>query len=136
MEMVFSSNAFEFNRRPCLARRQFGERSMIRKLTHVLMALTMAFGLAISSAPQAEAGHGRGLGIGLAAGIIGLGILGASANARGYGHRSYSSYDDGGECYRGPRECHWAGRRCFENRWGDTVCRGGRYVCERALICE
>lgn len=111
---------------------------MLKKITNALMALTMVFGLAISSAPQAEArgGHGRGLGIGLAAGIIGLGILGASANARGYPYRSYSRYDDDRECYRGARECHWSGRRCFENRWGDTVCRGGRYVCERALICE
>jgi hypothetical protein len=110
---------------------------MFKKITHALMALTMAFGLAVSSAPLAEARNGRGLGIGLAAGIIGLGILGATANARGYPHRSYSSYDDDDrECYRGARECHWTGRRCFENRWGDTVCRGGRYVCERPVICE
>ncbi|NOT70953.1 MAG: hypothetical protein HOP09_06595 [Hyphomicrobium sp.] len=109
---------------------------MFKKLTHALMALTMMFGLAVTSAPQAEARRGHGLGVGIAAGIIGLGILGAAANARGYPHRSYSAYDDGGECYRGQRECHWSGRRCFENRWGDTVCRGGRYVCERPLICE
>ncbi|MEQ1669416.1 MAG: hypothetical protein ABL893_01020 [Hyphomicrobium sp.] len=109
---------------------------MFKKLTHALMALTMMFGLAVASAPQAEARRGHGLGVGIAAGIIGLGILGAAANARGYPHRSYSAYDDGGECYRGQRECHWSGRRCFENRWGDTVCRGGRYVCERPLICE
>lgn len=112
---------------------------MFKKFTHGLMALLMALGLAVSTAPQAEARgghhHGHGLGLGLAAGIIGLGILGATANARGYPYRSYSRYDEGG-CYRGPRECHWSGRRCFENRWGDTVCRGGRYLCERPLICE
>lgn len=109
---------------------------MLKKFTNVLMALTLAVGFAVSAAPQAEAGkYHNGVGVGIAAGIIGLGLLGAAsgANARGYG---YSSYDDDDACYRGPRECHWTGRRCFENRWGDTVCRGGRYVCERPLICE
>jgi hypothetical protein len=112
---------------------------MFKKITQALMALTLAFGMAVSTAPQAEAGH-RGVGVGIAAGIIGLGILGAAANAGAYGHhRSYSyssAYDDDRSCYRGPRECHWTGRRCFENRWGDEVCRGGRYVCERQVICE
>lgn len=108
---------------------------MLKKFINALMALTMVVGVAIASAPNADAhGRGRGVGLGIAAGIIGLGILGAaSANARPY--RSYSAYDDD-VCYRGPRECHWTGRRCFENRWGDEVCRGGRYVCERPLICE
>ncbi|MGL4397367.1 MAG: hypothetical protein ACRCS9_12560 [Hyphomicrobium sp.] len=108
---------------------------MFKKITNALMALVMTFGLAVSTAGTADARHGRGAGIaaGVAAGIIGLGILGATANAR---PRYYSRYDEGEYCYRGPRECHWAGRRCFENRWGDTVCRGGRYICERPLICE
>ncbi|MGQ0456752.1 MAG: hypothetical protein ACT4OU_06800 [Hyphomicrobium sp.] len=107
---------------------------MLKKFTHALMALTMAFGLAVSSAHEAEARRGGGLALGVAAGIIGLGVLGAaSAHA---GPRYYSRYDEGDYCYRGRRECHWAGRRCFENDYGDTVCRGGRYVCERPLICE
>lgn len=108
---------------------------MIKKFINALMALTMIVGVAIASAPHAEAhSRGRGVGLGIAAGIIGLGIIGAAgAHARPY--RSYSAYDDD-VCYRGPRECHWTGRRCFENSWGDTVCRGGRYICERPLICE
>ena len=111
---------------------------MFKKISHALMALTMALGLTFAAPHQAQAGHGRGVGLGIAAGIIGLGILGASANAHGYGynHRYYSAYDDDRECYRGRRECHWSGRRCFENSWGDTVCRGGRYVCARALVCD
>ena len=110
---------------------------MFKKITHALMALTMAFGLAATAAPEAKADHGRGVGIGIAAGIIGLGLLSAAgAHARGYNHSYYSAYDDDRECYRGPRECHWSGRRCFENSYGDTVCRGGRYLCERPLICE
>jgi len=105
---------------------------MVKKLQHAFMALVMAFGLMASAAPQAEARHGRGVGLGIAAGIIGLGILGA---ARAHADdRYYSRYDDG--CYYGRRECHWAGRRCFENEWGDEVCRGGRYVCDRPLICD
>ena len=128
-------NNLIFNRR--VSRHAPGEIFMLKKFAHALMALTMAFGFAMSSAPQAEA-HGRGLGISIAAGIIGLGVLGAAAGAHGYPyrHRYYSAYDEGRECYRANRECHWTGRRCFENSWGDTVCRGGRYVCERALICE
>ena len=111
---------------------------MFKKFTHMLMALTMALGVTFASAHEAEARRGHGIGLGIAAGIIGLSVLGAAAHS-GYdrGPRHYSRYDDdGGYCYRGPRECHWAGRRCFENRWGDTVCRGGRYVCERPLICD
>jgi hypothetical protein len=108
---------------------------MLKKITHALMALTLAAGFASASAPQAYAGkYHNGFGLGIAAGIIGLGVLGAASSAHAR-DRYYSSYDEGG-CYRGPRECHWTGRRCFENNWGDTVCRGGRYVCERPLICE
>ena len=106
---------------------------MFKKMTHGLMALIMGLGAVVTSVPEAKADHGRGVAVGLAAGIIGLGILGAAANARG---RNYYYADEGRECYRGPRECHWSGRRCFENRWGDTVCRGGNYVCERPVICE
>ncbi len=109
---------------------------MLNKFINAVMALAIVIGVAITTAPQAEARHGRGLGVGIAAGIIGLGILGAAANAREYRSYSYSAYDDDEVCYRGHRECHWTGRRCFENRWGDTVCRGGRYLCERPLICE
>lgn len=107
---------------------------MVKKLQHAFMALVMAFGFMASAAPQAEAGHGHGhgVGLGIAAGIIGLGILGA-ARAHADDHY-YSRYDEG--CYYGRRECHWAGRRCFENEWGDTVCRGGRYICDRPLICD
>lgn len=109
---------------------------MFKKIINALMALTLVVGVAIASAPQAEARRGHGVGLGIAAGIIGLGIIGAAnAHAHPYPYRSYSAYDDD-VCYRGPRECHWAGRRCFENSWGDTVCRGGRYICERPLICE
>lgn len=104
---------------------------MFKKFANALMALTLGFGFAVSSVPQAEARGGAGVAVGVAAGLIGLGLIGAAAHAR---DRYY--VDEGRECYRGPRQCHWAGRRCFENRWGDTVCRGGDYICDRPLICE
>lgn len=105
---------------------------MLKTVQSTLMALVCVTGVMASSAGQAEA-HGRGIGLGIAAGIIGLGVGAAIADAH---PRYYSRYRDEGECYYGPRECHWTGRRCFENRWGDEVCRGGRYVCERPLICD
>lgn len=113
---------------------------MLKKFTSAVMALTVAAGMMFSSAPEARAGHGSGVGVGIAAGIIGLGILGAAAAARDYdyygGPRYYSRYYDEDGCYRGRRVCHWVGRRCFENDYGDTICRGGRYICERPLICD
>lgn len=112
---------------------------MISKMISAVMAMVVACGLMFSSVAPAEARGGRGLGLGIAAGIIGLGVLGAAAHADRYyddGPRYYSRYEDEGRCYRGPRECHWAGRRCFENRYGDTVCRGGRYLCERPVYCD
>jgi hypothetical protein len=106
---------------------------MIRKILHRLMALVLAAGLAGATVQEAQAGRGGGVAAGIAAGIIGLGILGAAANARG---RDYDYYDDGPACYRGPRRCGWENRRCFENRYGDMVCRGGDWVCRRPMICD
>ncbi len=52
---------------------------MLKKITNALMALTLALGFAAASAPQAQAGkYHNGLGLGIAAGIIGLGVLGAA----------------------------------------------------------
>jgi hypothetical protein len=111
---------------------------MFRKMTNALLAAVVALGFAISSAPQADAhGRGHGVGLGIAAGIIGLGVLGAATAHADYdrGPRYYSRYDED-YCYRGPRECRWVGRRCFENRYGDMVCRGGRHLCDRPVVCD
>ena len=110
---------------------------MFKKIMQPLMALTLAFGVMASSMQPAEAGHrGRGVAFGLAAGIIGLGIAGAIAND----HRHYDRHQyyarGGGGCYPGPEQCGWTNRRCFENSWGDTVCRGGRYTCWRPTYCD
>jgi hypothetical protein len=109
---------------------------MLKKLMASLLAVTLAFGavMTTNTAP-AEAGRGGRVAAGIAAGIIGLGVLGAYANARDRGYdRGYRAYDE--VCYKGPKECGWVGRRCFENRYGDEVCRGGRWTCWRDTVCE
>jgi hypothetical protein len=109
---------------------------MIKKILHPLMALVLAAGLASVGVQEAQAGRGAGVAAGVAAGIIGLGILGAAASARGRGGYYYDDYEPEPACYRAPRRCGWENRRCFENRYGDVVCRGGDYVCHRPLICD
>lgn len=98
---------------------------MFKKILHSLMALTLAAGFAFASTQDAEAR--RGFGTGVAVGVLGLFALGAAAHAHDRGY--YRS------CY-GPERCAWRGRRCFENRYGDWVCRGGRYSCWRPNYCD
>lgn len=101
---------------------------MLKKIAMPLMAVLMAFSTLAVSVQPAEARRGGQVAAGVAAGIIGLGILGAYANAR---ERDYRRV-----CYEGPRECYWRDRHCFYNRYGDYVCRGGDRICERRTICE
>lgn len=104
----------------------------LKTLVHFALALTLAAGMALATMQDAQAGRGGRIAAGVAAGIVGLAILGAASRARG---DYYDDYDDE-RCYRGRKRCHWSGRRCFEDRYGDTVCRGGRYVCHRPLVCD
>jgi hypothetical protein len=104
---------------------------MMKKLTNALMAACLIAGISASSIQPAEAGRGGRIAAGVAAGIIGLGLLGAYGHAR---DRDY--YSHAGECYPGPEECGWKNRRCFTNSWGDTVCRGGRWTCWRPTYCD
>ncbi len=105
----------------------------MKKLMHALMALTLVAGVTASSIQPAEAGRSGRVAAGVAAGIIGLGLLGAYGHAR---ERDYYYRSGGGECYPGPEECGWRNRRCFTNSWGDTVCRGGRWTCWRPTYCD
>jgi len=104
---------------------------MFKKIVQSLMVLTLAGGVIASSSDGAEARHGR-FAAGVAAGIIGLGVLGALADRRYHD----DDYDRAGGCYPGPEQCGWVNRRCFENRWGDYVCRGGRWTCWRPTYCD
>lgn len=106
---------------------------MLKKALYSLMATTMAVGVLAASYQPAEA-HRRGgrVALGVGAAVLGLGLLGAYAHSRerGYHYGGYSG------CYKGPEECSWRNRRCFENRYGDVVCRGGHYSCWRPTICD
>ena len=58
--------------------------------------------------------HGGGLAAGVAAGILGLGIIGAAAAE----HERY--YANG--CDPGPLECHTFEKSCFHDEYGEYVC--------------
>lgn len=106
---------------------------MLRKFLAPVMALVLTFGAVASTYEPAEAGHRGGrIAAGVAAGIIGLGILGAYANARD--RHYYRTYER--ECYPGPERCGYASRRCHYNSWGDYVCRRGEWRCWRETICD
>ena len=105
---------------------------MLKKIMVALVALALVVGVTAASPQPAEA-RGGGVAAGIAAGIIGLGVLGAYAHAR---DREYYYARGPGECYPGPEQCGWVNRRCFENRYGDMVCRGGRYTCWRPTYCD
>ena len=105
---------------------------MIKKLMSIALAAVLAFGAMSVTSSDAEARRGRGIGLGVAAGVIGLGILGAAAAANA-GPRYH--YGPRGGCYAGPRECHYTGGGCWYNRFGEQVCGRGRYVCTRPTIC-
>jgi hypothetical protein len=102
----------------------------MKTLMKALLVLGLAFGLTTATmVDQAEARRGRGAGIALG---VGIGLLGAYALTRpsyGYGY-SYSR-----ACYPGPERCGHVGRRCWENRWGEVVCKGGEWRCYRPTIC-
>ena len=100
----------------------------MKTILKALLVLGLALGLTTASmVDQAEARRGRGAGIALG---VGIGLLGAYALTRpAYGY-SYSS-----ACYPGPERCGHVGRRCWENRYGEVVCKGGEWRCYRPTIC-
>jgi hypothetical protein len=104
---------------------------MVKKLMQSAAALALVLGLLAASSQDAEA-HRRGgrVAAGVVIGtILGLGLAGAYAGPRYY-------YDDDVVCYPGPRHCGYVGRRCWHNRYGERVCRGGEYRCWRERICD
>ncbi|MBI4724119.1 MAG: hypothetical protein HY765_03755 [Rhodomicrobium sp.] len=96
------------------------------------IALVLAAGLMSASVAPASAGHrnrGAGVAAGVAAGIIGLGILGAEAEAE---RQAY----EGADCRPGPRECRTVERPCFHNDYGDYVCPAPERRCFRRQYCD
>jgi hypothetical protein len=107
------------------------ENPMLKKLMTLYLAAALAMGSLATTTEQAEARRGAGVAAGVAAGIIGLGILGAAANANRYD----GYYGARPACYLGPRECYYTGQRCWYNRYGEYVCGRGQYRCHRPTIC-
>jgi hypothetical protein len=105
---------------------------LLKKAFSALLALTLVFGIAAATATDAEAGRRGRVAAGVAAGIIGLGILGAAADARAYDRYEY----EGDRCYPGPEECGYRGGGCYENDYGEEICRRGRYTCWRSTVCD
>lgn len=102
---------------------------MIKKLSSIALAAVVVAGTFAATVNEAEARRGRNVAVGVAAGVIGLGILGAAAANAG------PRYYRGGGCYPGPRQCYRQGGGCYYNRFGDYVCSQGRMICNRPMIC-
>jgi len=94
---------------------------MLQQAVKSLLTLVLAASVVTASVERAEARHGRGLFAGVALGLIALAIINASRHHR-HRHPPVESYD------REP-QCEWRGRTCFDNSYGDHVCRGGEYSC-------
>ena len=107
---------------------------MRKTITHALLALSLAVAVGATSVGSVDA-HGRGnVAAGVAVGtLLGLGIAGAYAGPRYYG---YGPAYHGPGCYPGPRQCGWAGRRCWRDAYGEPICRGGEWRCWRPAICD
>lgn len=101
---------------------------MLKLVTTSALAAALIVATAVPQSEPAHADRGGRVAVGVAAGIIGLGILGAYSSARA---RTYYR-----GCYEGPRECYWREGHCYINRYGDEVCRRGYQVCERRRICD
>ena len=105
---------------------------MCKKFTRAFLAMTIVLGLGAALSRPAEAGRDGRIVAGVAVGtLLGLGIAGAYAGPRYYGPATY-----GPGCYSGPRQCGWAGRSCWRNPYGETVCHGGEWRCWRPTLCN
>lgn len=101
---------------------------MLKTFKHLALAGSVLAATSIVAAPQAEAYGRGGRTAGIVAGtIIGLGVLGAYANAR---ERHYYR-----SCYPGRQVCDVVGQRCWHNRYGEYVCKDD-VRCYRPQVCD
>ncbi len=100
---------------------------MLKNAMAVMASLVLAMTVIATSFESAEARSGRhGAFVGgVALGALTLGAM--SAYGRPYYRRS---------CSAGPRECSWVGGRCYINRFGEEICRGGHRECWRPTYCD
>jgi hypothetical protein len=108
---------------------------MLKKFTSLAMACALMAGTLATTTTEAEAYRGRNIGLGIAAGVVAGTVLGAYAYG-GPRYHTYHSYSSGPGCYKGPRQCDWAGRSCWFNRFGERVCSGGEWRCWRPTVCD
>ncbi len=107
-----------------------GTDKMLNKLKFTSLALVLAAGATVMTAPAAEARRGYRAGGVIAGTIIGLGVLGAYAHARERDRHYYSR-----SCYPGRQRCDVVGQRCWYNRYGEYVCKDD-VRCYRPTICD
>jgi hypothetical protein len=95
---------------------------MLKRTASLSLTLLLAAGTVLAPVEHAEARHGRGIFAGVAFGLIALAIIEASRHHRHHYRQIESHYE------REP-QCEWRGRTCFDNSYGDRVCKGGEYSC-------
>ena len=106
-------------------------RSWIKRGAIVALAAAVVF--PVNVAPVAAHDHGGGFGAGVAAGILGLGVLGAIESER---DRDYYEGRYGPYCRPGPLECHTYEARCYRDEYGERVCPPAERRCFRREICD
>ena len=106
--------------------------SMLKKITHALMALMLALGFAMSSAHDAEARRGGGVALGVAAGIIGLGFLAPAPAATAITRITMTA----ATAIAVRASVIGRAGAALKTNMATLVCRGGRYLCERAVVCD
>jgi len=109
---------------------------MLKKIFQVLLALSLIVGVLAAPIETAEARRGTGVAVGVGLGLLGLGLLATQGYAYGPGPAYYGYGPGPAGCYPGPRQCGFTGRHCFNDYYGNYVCRGGQYRCWRPAICE
>jgi hypothetical protein len=109
---------------------------MRKTMTSLALAAAVVAGTSITTATDADASRSGRIAGGIAAGIIAGTVLGAYAYGAPRYHAPSYAYSSGPRCYKGPRQCDWAGRSCWFNHWGERVCRGGEWRCWRPTLCD
>lgn len=99
----------------------------LNSLLKPVAALALAGAVMTASVGTAEARRGHWVGAFVAGAAVAT-VLGAHAYSRPYYHSS--------GCYKGPVQCRWVGGGCWENRWGERVCRRGHEQCWRPTYCD
>jgi hypothetical protein len=96
-----------------------------------VLAVTAVF-ISAGVAPASAHDNGAAFGAGVAAGILGLGVLGAMEADRERDY--YSNY--GPSCRPGPLECRTYGAPCFHDEYGAYICPPPERHCFRRPICD